>query len=222
MIEGDLFMKKIIPALFTIMISPVLAQEYWDDYNSYENYNEPQKYDTYAGIRIHKNERLALKYDITDGGNSTIRKDNFGFGAVIGNRLTDNVKIEFETSYTGMEESKRNRDFDFDIWANMLNVYLFKEFSGAVAPYAGLGIGFATIWGNVVDVDIHLSDNVFDLSYQAMVGVNFALNNRIDLNLGLKYQYYGEVEHKKSGNMFAITDVDATEFYFGAVYKFGI
>ena len=47
-------------------------------------------------------------------------------------------------------------------------------------------------------------------------------NDRIDLNLGVKYQYYGEVEHELNNNEIAITDVDATEFYFGAVYKFGI
>lgn len=216
-------MKKILPLLFVMLTMPVCAEEYWgNNYDSYDEYGTNQKYDTYAGIRIHKNESLALKYDITDANNSTIRDDNFGFGAVVGNRLTDNVKIEFETSYTGIEKSKRNREFDFDIWANMFNMYLFQEYSGAVAPYAGVGIGFAAIWGNVADAGHNMSDNVFDLSYQAMIGVNFALNNRIDLNLGVKYQYYGEVEHKISGNVYAVTDVDATEFYFGAVYKFGI
>ena len=62
-----------------------------------------------------------------------------------------------------------------------------------------------------------MSDSVFDLSAQAMLGVNFALNDRIDLNLGVKYQYYGEVEHKLHGKEYAVTDVDATEFYFGAM-----
>ena len=67
-----------------------------------------------------------------------------------------------------------------------------------------------------------MSDYVFDLSFSAMIGVNFALNERVDLNLGIKYQHYGEVEHELHGAEFATTDVDATEFYFGAVYKFGM
>ena len=104
----------------------------------------------------------------------------------------------------------------------MLNFYLFQEYAGTIAPYAGIGIGFATIWGDVDSPIGNMSDSVFDLTFSAMIGVNFALNDRIDLNLGLKYQYYGEVEHQMNNVEYAITDVDATEFYFGAVYKFGL
>ena len=178
--------------------------------------------DTYAGLRIHKNESLALKYDAIDIESFKLRKDNFGIGAVVGNRLSDNVKIEFETSYTGMKEAHRTTALDFDIWANMFNVYLFQEFDGAIAPYAGMGIGFAAVWGNVNAPYANISDSVFDLSFQVMLGVNFALNDKVDLNLGVKYQYYGEVEFKKNGAEFATTDVDGTEFYFGAVYKFSM
>ena len=161
-----------------------------------------------------------IKYDINDGGNTTIRKDNWGFGAVVGNRLTDNIKIEFETMYTGAKQTKRDTNFDFDVWANMLNVHLFQEYADAVAPYVGMGIGFATVWGNVSNPN--MSDSVFGLSYSAMIGVNFVLNDRIDLNLGVKYQFYGTVEHKIHNARYAQTDIDATEFYFGAVYKFGL
>ena len=213
-------MKKIIFILATILAAPAFA----DAYDSYDGYIDSYsvRRDNYVGIRVHKNERIAFKYDIHDGGNSTIRKDNFGFGAVVGNRLNNFVKVEFETMYTGADQTKRQTKYDYDVWANMLNVYLFQEYADTVAPYIGLGIGFATIWGDVDAPYGHLSDSVFDLSYSAMVGVNFALNDRIDLNLGIKYQYYGEVEHELNGAEYAITDVDATEFYFGAVYKFGL
>ena len=33
---------------------------------------------------------------------------------------------------------------------------------------------------------------------------------------------FGEVEHELDGREFAITDVDSTEFFIGAVYKFGL
>lgn len=212
-------MKKLAFILALMAVTPAMADEYWDGYD-YVDTNSGR--DTYAGIRIHKNERIAFKYDMHDGGNSTIRKDNWGFGAVVGNRLSDHVKIEFETSYTGASQTKRATSYDFDVWSNMLNVYMFHEFSGTVAPYAGLGIGFATIWGDIDAPYGHMSDTVFDLSYAAMVGVNFALNDRVDLNLGVKYQYYGELEHQLHNTEYAITDVDGTEFYFGAVYKFGL
>ena len=215
-------MKKLVFVLACLMTLPAFAEDYWDDYEYAADVSDVERRDNYVGIRLHKNERIAFKYDIHDGGNSTVRKDNFGFGAVIGNRLSDFAKIEFETIYTGVEQTKRTTKFDFDVWANMLNFYLFQEYAGAIAPYAGIGIGFATIWGDVDSPIGNMSDSVFDLTFSAMIGVNFALNDRIDLNLGLKYQYYGEVEHQMNNVEYAITDVDATEFYFGAVYKFGL
>ena len=214
-------MKNLAFVLAILMTVPAMADEYWDDGYDMDVSTTVQR-DNYVGIRLHKNERIAFKYDIHDGGNSTIRKDNWGFGAVVGNRLSDFAKIEFETMYTGADQTKRGTKYNFDVWANMLNVYLFQEYADAIAPYVGLGVGFASIWGDIDAPYGHMSDSVFDLSYSAMIGVNFALNDRIDLNLGLKYQYYGEVEHELGGAEYVITDVDATEFYFGAVYKFGL
>ncbi len=208
-------MKKLAFILAVLTTMPAMAEEYWDD--GYD-YGEPARRDNYVGFRLHKNENIAFKYEADGTGDTTISKDNWGFGAVVGNRLSDYVKVEFETMYTGAAQTKRGTDYDFDVWANMFNVHLFREFDGAIAPYAGLGIGFAGIWGSVGQ----MSDSVFDLSYGAMLGVNFALNDRIDFNLGVKYQYYGEIEYELHGAEYARTDVDATEFYFGAVYKFGL
>lgn len=178
--------------------------------------------DNYVGLRIHKNENLSITYDVYGGDDIDIRRDNFGIGAVIGNRLSDNVKIEFETSYTGASQTKKNTDFDFDVWSNMFNMYLFQEFSGAISPYAGLGVGFAAIWGDIDAPMYHVTDTTFDLTYQIMLGVNFALNDRIDFNLGAKYQYYGDIEHTLHGNELATTDISGTAVYFGATYKFGL
>ncbi|MBQ5700237.1 MAG: hypothetical protein IIV74_03010, partial [Alphaproteobacteria bacterium] len=144
-------MKKIVFCLAVLTSIPAMAEEYWDEYE-YEYDASPEyvvQRDNYVGVRLHKNENIAFKYDINDGGNTTIRKDNWGFGAVVGNRLTDNIKIEFETMYTGAKQTKRDTNFDFDVWANMLNVHLFQEYADAVAPYVGMGIGFATVWGDV-------------------------------------------------------------------------
>lgn len=202
-------MKKLTYlAILTLLSTPTFAYS--------------DRHETYAGLRIHKNENIAFEYDIHGASDTTVRRDNFGIGAIIGNRLSDNVSVEFESSYTGTERKYNTTSFNYDVWANMFNVYLFQEFSDAIAPYAGLGIGFASIWGDINTPYATLSDSTFDLSYQVMLGVNFALNNRIDLNLGIKYQYYGEIEHKLHGNEFATTTVSATEFYFGAAYKFSL
>lgn len=233
-------MKKFIAIIAALVITPAIANEYGTldeytdsdyDYQYSETYVAPvasaqpapkPRRDNYVGIRLHNNAKIAYDYDIRDGGNMTLKDDNFGFGLMIGNRLTDHVKIEFETAYTGAKFNKYATDFDYDIWSNMLNVYLFQEYAGAVAPYFGLGIGFAGMWGDVSTSLLHTSDNSFDLSYQAMIGVNFALNDRIDLNLGFKYQRYGEIEHKSSAGTYATTDIDATEIFISVAYKFGL
>lgn len=178
--------------------------------------------DNYIGLRIHKNENITFKYDRIGDTDTTVRRDNFGFGAVIGNKLSEHIIIEYETAYTGAKQNKYLTEYDYDVWTNMFNIYLTQEFEGAISPYAGIGIGFASIWGDIKSPAAHISDWTFDLSYQAMIGINFELNERIDFNLGLKYQYYGEIEHSKNGTEIATTDVSGTEFYFGASYKFDL
>ncbi len=227
-------MKKLLTILMmTTFATVAVANEYSEEMIGYDdgyeyadtyytpaatNSSKPQR-DNYVGLRIQKNERLAFDFDVYGGMKTTVRQDDFAFGAVVGNKLTDFIKIEYETAYIGADFSKRDIDFDFSIWSNMLNVYMFREFGGAVAPYAGLGIGLAGIWADVSSTD---SDSYFDLTWQVMFGVNFALNDRVDLNLGVKYQNYGKIEHKYSGGARATTTIDATAVYLGAVYKFGL
>ena len=224
-------MKKISFLLLAALIaSPAMATDYDDEYGTYYDdtetyatssydYDTPrtERRDTYAGIRIHRNEHISFKYDTHGGADTTIRDDNFGFGLNIGNRLTDYVKLEFETAYAGASLKKHDTDFDYDIWSNMLNVYIYKNFGGAVEPYFGVGIGASGIWGDVDGADGKHDDSGFELSFAAMAGVNFALNKYIDLNLGLRYIDYGKLGHHD-----ATTHIDATEIYIGAAYKFGL
>ena len=216
-------MKKISILLLVALVSSPALANYDDEYDSYDDeesyttttYETPKanQRDTYAGLRIHRNEHIALTYDQDDGHDITIRDNNFGIGAFIGNRLTDYVKLEFETMYTGISGTKHTTDFDYNIWSNMLNINLYKNYGGAVEPYVGVGIGFTDIWGDAA----HTHDSEFDLSFALMAGVNFALNQYIDLNLGIRYVDYGELEHK-----YGTTKLDATEIYISGAYKFNI
>lgn len=221
-------MKKIILGLSFLISIPAFANDfYYQEYVSpdteYQVYDTPAvARDNYIGARLHKNERIAFGFDVRDGADTTLKNDNVGLGLYIGNRLTDFLKIEFETAYTGTDDTRREIDMNFDIWSNMVNVYLFRTYGGAVEPYAGIGVGFSTIWSEIGGRMPHATDTTFDLSYAAMIGVNFALNERVDLNLGIKYQKYGDADHRTNGNTYATTDIDATEFYIGAAYKFGL
>jgi opacity protein-like surface antigen len=215
--------------LASLIASPALANldEEYDSYDyddDVETYSAPatmttktHKRDTYLGLRIHRNEHIAYQYKLNSGHTTTIRDNNFGVGLNIGNRLTDNVKLEFETLYTGKHEKQSHTDFDYDVWSNMLNVYLYKNYGGAVEPYFGIGMGLSGIWANIDSPTLDSHDNEFDLSFAVMAGVNFALNDYVDLNLGLRYIDYGDVKHEH-----ASTKIEATEIYIGGAYKFSI
>lgn len=213
-------MKKLSIILCSILglsALPAVA----DDYGYGYDYGNAPRRDNYVGIRLHQNEHLAFGVEFKDGNDTKLRDDSFGFGLNIGNRLTDHIKIEFETAYTYGGEEKYDNDYDFNIWSNMLNVYVYQQFGGAVEPYAGLGIGVSGIWSDVGG-GMHMSDSTADMSWGAMVGVNFALNTRIDLNIGLKYQNYGDIEMSDDAGNHISVEVDATELYIGAAYKFGL
>lgn len=222
-------MKKLVLIAMGLMSGTAFANDfYYAEYASPDAkyvpapVATPARRDNYVGIRLHKNERIAYGFDLRNGPGTTLRDDTVGFGAYVGNRLTDSVKVEFETMYTGIDDTKRDIDMNFDVWANMVNVYLFRAYDTAVEPYAGLGLGFSTIWSDIGGRMPAASDTTFDFAYSLMFGVNFALNDRIDLNLGFKYIKYGDADHKTSRGTYATTDIDATEFYLGAAYKFGL
>lgn len=178
--------------------------------------------DNYIGLRVHKNAHLAMKYDVNHGYTTHKTKKNAGLSLNIGNRLTEYVKIEFETGYTGAKFTKRDAHHDYDLWSNMLNVYIYKNFGGAVEPYAGLGVGLTGIWGEISRATPHITASTLDLSVQGLFGVNFALNDRIDLNLGAKYIRYGRIEFEHNNGEYANTRIDATEFFIGVAYKFDV
>lgn len=217
-------MKKHIAALLCML--PIAAHAEYGTYNEYDMDLLAQcpacecpaaatkdSRDNYAGFRIYKNEHAAYSYNLSNGHKEKYKKDNWGFGTTVGNNLTEYLRVEYETLYMGAQYSKNDKDFEYDIWANMLNAYLLYDLDGAAAPYAGLGLGLTGIWGEIAGE----LDNAFDLSYQAMVGILFRLNSRIDLDLGFKYVNFGKVEHDRG-----VSKVDATQIYLGATYKFGL
>lgn len=214
-------MRKIFAIL--LCMAPVVAYGEYYDYGTEEQGDCPvcecacdkdtASRDTYAGFRIYKNEHSAFSYSHSGGHKIKGTRDNFGFGTTMGNQLAPYLRVEYETLYMGAEYRKSGRDFEYDIWSNLLNAYLMKNYDGVVAPYIGAGLGLTAIWG---EIDGRL-DNAFDLSYQAMVGVLFTLNSRIDLDVGFKYVNFGRVEHRHG-----TTRVDATQLYVGATYKFGL
>ncbi|MDR1337755.1 MAG: outer membrane beta-barrel protein [Rickettsiales bacterium] len=207
-------MKKLTIILALFIAMPAFAEE------AAETPTKSAR-DNSIGIRLHKNERMDFEFEngIVD---RHVKDDQFGFGATIGNKLTEHVKVEFETSYTGANFWLDGYVHDYDIWSNMINMYMFSAIDGVVEPYVGLGLGISAIFADARGAAGNLRETALELSWQLMAGVSFALNERVDLNVGFKYQNYGDVKFAKSGVAMGTTDIDATEFYFGAAYKFGL
>lgn len=223
-----------IIAILAVCTTPAIANTY-GEYEEYIEYSAPDATtdtttqcpicdcgvstdtssdrDNYTGFRIYRNIHAAYAHTFPNGHHDEVTRDNFGFGTVVGNRLTDFLRVEYETLYMGSDHSDDDIDFEYNIWANLFNAYLFQEFEGVVAPYAGVGLGLTGIWGEV-DGDL---DNSFDMSYQLMAGVWFDLNDRIALDIGFKYVNYGRVDHKHT-----VSKIDATQIYLGTSYKFGL
>ena len=169
--------------------------------------------DNYVGVRVYFNEHSSYSYNSPDGHTREFIDDNLGFGTTVGNRLNDWFRVEYEALYMGANTSANDVNFEYDIWANLLNGYLYYEIDPYIAPYVGLGLGLTGIWG---EIDGDLS-NAFDFSYQVMLGVLLELNSRIELEVGFKYVDFGTVDHTRGA-----TDVDATQIYIGAIYRFGM
>jgi len=221
-------MKKI--AAILLLIAP-LSVAMANDYGAYDEYDvaiddeytecpacicqtdTDASRDNYIGLRVYKNEHAEYAYGRAHGAKKRHQKDNFAFGTTVGNNLADFLRVEYETLYMGSKYRHHDTDYEYNIWANMLNAYLMHDFYHAASPYVGAGLGLTGIWG---EIDGEL-DNAFDLSYQAMVGVLFHLNTRIDLDVGFKYVNYGRVEHRHG-----TTRIDATQIYVGATYNFGM
>lgn len=231
-------MKKLLAIILCLTFTPAFADD-WEDWSKYADYDEEEityeeptpsynsepiksssnlNHDTYLGLRLYKNENIKFDFKPFESTNTTFYDEDIAFGLTFGNRLTDYVKIELESAYLGTSFQKNSNEFNYDIWSNMLNVYLFKEYGGAVAPYFGLGIGASAIWSAAYGS----GDFRMDMSWQALAGINFALNKRIDLNLGVKYQDYGYAEHKNSSGAYAKTSIYGLQLYLGAAYKFSL
>lgn len=176
-----------------------------------DNKKEATARNSYAGVRIYQNVRARYAYSAADTPPIKRERDNLGFGTTMGFRFCDWLRGEYETLYMGAEYTAGNQNFQYDIWANMLNLYLYHDIEHAVAPYVGVGAGLTAMWGAI---DGHLN-NATQISGQALVGVLFEITPAIELEAGFKYIYFGKIEHAVGQ-----TRVTAAQFYLGAIYRF--
>ena len=212
-------MKRVLIFLLCILAMPAIADEPWD--NVYivacptctcpDGKTSNAQRNSYAGMRVYQNVRAEYLYSPHGAPREKNDKENMGFGTTMGLRFTNWLRGEYETLYMGAQYTADMQNFEYDLWANMLNLYLYRDIHDVVAPYIGGGIGLTAIWGSIDGV----LSNATKISYQAMVGILFELGPAIELEFGIKYIDFGKISHARGD-----TSVDAAQFYLGAIYRF--
>jgi opacity protein-like surface antigen len=204
-------MKKILPALLLATILPlsVLADK------------PAETNDGYIGLKIHKNANMAINMSTNTGASGKVKEGPFGIGVNFGSKIGDFARIEGEIGYGGGIRVESYGETDtFTASSAMFNGYLEYEVLKGFSPYIGAGLGLGLITGELdaYGYAINIFEAAATLSYQIMLGANFALSDKFDINVGFKYQDYGQLEMGVYSTKFKF-DVDATEFYAGFAYK---
>jgi len=132
--------------------------------------------------------------DISEGGFSgEISYDNgYAFGAALGYSFGVG-RMEGELGYKTADIDKvsvnglgsASVNGDISALSFMINGYVDINAAPAVKPYIMAGIGMANVSLDSNDLDVDDSDTVF--AYQAGVGVGFALNDKVTLDLSYRY-----------------------------------
>lgn len=189
-----------------------------------ENANSEVSRNSFVGIRLHKNINVDYDFSVVGGNSVVMDNDPWGIGLTLGTRLSDNFKIEYELSYTGTEFIAPGENDKYSMLSNMFNAYVGKKFDSNIEPYVGFGLGFTNINAelDLYSISVFLDDSDLALSWQIMIGANFELSSRFDLNVGFKYQDFGKVKHTFNGVTIAQTRIDTMGVYAGFVYKFGL
>ena len=111
----------------------------------------------------------------------------------------------------------------YDYWTGslennsiMLNAYYDIDTGTKFTPYVGAGIGMAHL--KAKDDDWHKSKTTF--AWQAGAGVSYAMTNNIALDLGYRYNDYGDVTIDYDDYAKEKFDSTSHEFLFGVRYTF--
>ncbi|MDR2904566.1 MAG: porin family protein [Helicobacteraceae bacterium] len=103
--------------------------------------------------------------------------------------------------------------------------YQFNTSIAALKPYAGLGLGAASL--KVSDVAsasgspfVNGSASGTNFAYQLAIGANYFFNENIAAGLGYGYRYYGSIEIDWDSNDKQIIDVDSRGLFAKVTYRF--
>ncbi|MFK7751416.1 MAG: outer membrane protein [Sedimentitalea sp.] len=111
---------------------------------------------------------------------------------------------------------------DFASTTLMLNGYYMFDTASKLTPYLGLGIGYAT----EIDFDIDGGGSAGEYSdrgsiaYQAMLGVEYEVSNRVSLFAETRYFSAGSNDLAGPGGTVLRADYDSLDINAGVVFRF--
>jgi opacity protein-like surface antigen len=111
----------------------------------------------------------------------------------VGNALSERLRAEVEFGYKTNEANEiehsngEKSSIDSDMLTLSLMANCFYDFmpSNLVSPFVGVGIGIASVEGEIGDIDD--KDNV--LAYQLAAGAAFKLNDNVKFDI--QYRFFG-------------------------------
>lgn len=122
----------------------------------------------------------------------------YSIGLVLGAEFEYNFRLEAAIGYQANDFDEVSAygytasvDGDLSIWTIMLNGYYDFKNSTAFTPFIMAGIGFAEIdadLDSIAGYNLDLSDDDSVFAYQFGLGVGYALNDSVTLDL--KYVYF--------------------------------
>ena len=142
--------------------------------------------------------------DLTDSAVPGITFDiesdsGLALGVAVGYRLANNIRIEGEVAYQKNDFDKVSAlGVDFDLTGDvsnlafLLNSYYDFANESAFTPFISVGIGFANVEVNDMNVPglgtPEYSDDDTVFAYQVGAGVGYAVNDKVSLDV--KYRYF--------------------------------
>lgn len=164
-------------------------------------------------------------------------KENLDDNNVWGGKIAAGVSTQLnygflrtELEYSRNEDAKsitggKNGGTDFsklESQSLMLNAYYDIDTGTKFTPYVGAGIGYSKLKGHytVTTANTTFSESDYKFTWQAGVGIAYAVNDNLSLDLGYRYVDMGKIKKNyKPGSSYRF-NVDANEFMLGARYAF--
>ena len=144
----------------------------------------------------------------------------------VGRQVRQNIRTELELGYRGNDIDQiggLNGAGDVTAWSFFANVLFDIPLGAAIKPYLGLGVGglrlnadgVTPVAGTIVDD----SDLAFGL--QGIAGLEYALTDRLNVNLSYRYLLATSADYKNSLGRNVDADYHAHAIMIGLRYSFG-